>query len=56
MPKKGGNGKDETPIEILDKVAKHKFTNYGIPVHKQFMARVAAYLEEDEEFTQVVSL
>jgi hypothetical protein len=55
MAKKGGGGKgqEETPLQVLERIAAKKFFSYGIPVHKQYMQRIAAYVEEDSEFEQL---
>ena len=50
----GGKGQEETKLQILDRIANKKFFNYGIPVHKQFRQRIDAYVEEDNDFDQVL--
>lgn len=52
----GGKGQEETKLEIMARIAPKKFLSYGIPLHKQFMARIDSYLEEDSDFEQVVSV
>lgn len=51
--KGGGKGQDETNLQIMERIAPKKFIIYGIPVHKQFMARIEGYLDEDSDFEQV---
>lgn len=51
--KRAAKAGEETKLQIVEKIAPKKFMAYGIPVHKQFMARVDAYLEEDTDFDQV---
>lgn len=54
MAKKGGGqGKEETNLEIMDRMTNKKFAAYGIPTHKQFRQRLDAYIEDDNDFDQV---
>lgn len=49
----GGKGQEESKLEIMARIAPKKFLAYGIPLHKQFMARIDSYLEDDSDFEQV---
>ena len=54
MAKKGGGqGKEETNLEIMDRMTNKKFAMYGIPTHKQFRQRLDGYIEDDNDFDQV---